>query len=184
MYAMFSYDIPDKAKIDRPAWKMRRLGFRIHKSVWVVHGKYLKHAMDYADELIKAGADVRVRKFSPASEEELRQDALDAVKADLGELTKSIEERILKGEAKLKDAEKLQDADKVNGSIQWVRSHLAYIRRALSASQEAATAFGILADLKEIYDAFGKVMGAATAQWCLDKALEAKAKKAKAKVTA
>lgn len=180
MPAMMSYDIPSGAKVgSSPAWIMRKYGFRINLSVWVVDDKTLHRAIKYGEFLTSKGANVKIREFSPKDEAQLKQDALDAVKADLDMLTQSIEDRIVKGEAKLAKAKELQSVDGTNESIRWVRSHLTWIRRALANSQEAAIAFGILADLQEIYDAFGKVIGAATAQWCLEKAIEAKESKAK-----
>lgn len=169
MYAMFSYDVPDQAKVGCPAYQMRRLGFRINLSVWIVPQHNLPRALAYAEELRRAGADVRVREFAPKEESELRADALAAVQRDLGDLTQSLDRRIRKGEAFLAEAQKLQDAGRTNKAIRFVRGYLAYIRRCLAASREAATAFGILADLDEYYAAFHNALSGATRQWCLER---------------
>jgi hypothetical protein len=158
---------------------MRRLGYRINLSVWIIHEKNVPRAAKFADELRTAGCTVIFREFAPKEEAQLRQDALEAVQRDLGDLTKSISDRIAKGEAKLAEAKKLQAVDATNEAIRWVRSHLAYIQRALNASIEASTAFDILADLNEYYEAFGKVIAAATKQWVLEKMVKADAKATK-----
>jgi hypothetical protein len=169
MYAMFSYDIPERSKQGNPSHLLRKMGYRINLSVWIIHERNIPRAAKLADKMRENGAEVRIREFSPKEETEIREDALEAVRRDLGELTDSIASRIEKGEAKLAKAQEMQSVDDTNKTIRWVRLHLNMIRRALNASIEASTAFGILADLDEYYEAFGQVIKAATSQWVIEK---------------
>jgi hypothetical protein len=76
------YRIPSKAKFPNPSGKLRRCGFRVDGSVWVIP----EHALPYTlihDLREKAGADVGVVKFDPSEAPRLVKMAVQTLRKDV-----------------------------------------------------------------------------------------------------
>ena len=91
-----SYDIPSSLKIANPTAKLRSLGIRMNKSVWVMPEHCVPHG--YLDEIREAGAAVYIVRFDEAEQGKLLEMARRALESEAARIVKGMEESIARAE--------------------------------------------------------------------------------------
>lgn len=104
------YDIPSKADVYNPSWFLRRRGFRVNLSCWVLPAAKIPYTE--LAELTEAKVRWRVFRFDAGEAPALVAEALRVIRAEVAEAVARARDSAAKMTAKhLEGAEHLQDED-------------------------------------------------------------------------
>jgi hypothetical protein len=150
-FSLLVYDVPIGTRVSPPV-VLRRFGVRINLSCWLIPEPCL--ALVPIDGWRQAGVDVEVARFDSADAANIQRLARKGLALEC----EKIKERLSAAKKKAVDEYRRVCTDngidgehlrKADGQTYW---GLRRAKRALAAAQEAALAFDLLGDVKELLD--------------------------------
>lgn len=160
---MLVYDIPQGSKIPNPSDVLRRRGVRINLSCWIIPDDRVPFTL--IDELKKGGAVVYTVHYDTMELDKIKALAFDLLKQEVARIRATLGATLAKSIIRYAKAKEQSSADGVNSTTQYVKFGLRRAKHHLNSAQESATAFDILADANDLFNALRFELATQTELW-------------------
>ncbi len=124
------------------------------------------------EELKKAGAVVYTVHYDTMELDKIKRLAFDLLKQEVARIRTTLNATIFTATERYVKAQRQSSVDGVNATAQFVKFGLRRAKHHLNSAQEAATAFDILADANDLFDALRSELATQTELWFTECAMQ------------
>lgn len=150
-YAILVYDIPaDQSAKLNPSTKLRRVGFRINMSCWIIPETHIPQ--EYLETLRSNGVQVVVFLFDEAESKRIRVAAANALRDEADKLRQFLEHAMQTFSAKIREAADQRSTPLINHATRYLQTALRRAAAEVEDAKACAACFDLTQDIGPVLE--------------------------------